>query len=310
MADLANNFVESRVTVTAAEAGKVASSRPVPLPAQSGRKRKSSRLTGLTGRQYHVLRIVNSYGWVTPTMVGQIAVIHGIQWKSNLMYRLLASLFDQGFLLARRLDDGTKGVAYGISNLGLAYIRAHGDALLCDTNVEKDPASFIHFVNLNRAVLRLANEFPTKFWLSDFQVRSDNTAIGASGFAKDYDAVAEFLLPAGTVRVAFEYERWQQSRRRYEKVAAVVEAEKYMHQVLIFLDRTDWLESMMPFFRHLGSFVGFVDFRRYMSQGLDVYAKYWYGDQVYEAPLVKLLEHRCATQRPAYTPIHRLKFGF
>ena len=296
---------------TDTEASLIAISRQVLSATQAKRKareQRSSRVIGLTGREYHVLRILNSYGWLTPRMVRQVAALHEISWQqSNSVYRILNKLFDTGYLVAGKVKDGTNTDAYGISQAGLKYVRAHGDALICDTDIEKDPASLGHFINLNRAVLRLASEFPTKYWLSDFQVRSDNSAIGVSGFAKDYDSVAEFVLPAGVVRVAFEYERWQQSRRRYDKVASVFSAEKYIHQVLVFLDPMDWLHAIMPSFRNLGAFVGFVDYQRFVKEGLNAYTKYWNGDQVFEAPLAKLLEHRCATPKPAYTPIHRLK---
>jgi Fe2+ or Zn2+ uptake regulation protein len=310
MVNLPNESAERCADTGGIAASQIALSRPELDPNQASKKagqQRFSRRVGLTGREYQVLRILNSYGWLTPKMVRQIAVLHEIPWQSNSVYRILTKLFDAGFLVARKAEDGTNTVAYGISQAGLKHVRAHGDALICDTDVEKDPASLLHFINLNRAILTLASEFPTKFWLSDFQVRSDNSAIGASGFAKDYDSVAEFVLPTGVVRVAFEYERWQQSRRRYDKVASVFAAEKYIHQVLVFLDRMDWLEAMMPSFRNLGAFVGFVDYQRFVKEGLNAYTKYWNGDQVYEAPLAKLLEHRCATPRPAYTPIHRLK---
>ena len=122
---------------------------------------------------------------------------------------------------SRRLYDTTTTIAYAATPDGMAYLRGTGNDLPCDTNAIKDPASVFHFVGLNRIMLRFMSQFPTRYWLSDFQVRSDNSFIGANGLAKDYDSVGELVLPTGHVRFAVEYERWQQSSRRYLSCARV-----------------------------------------------------------------------------------------
>ena len=197
------------------------------------RMRKASTVTGLTGREYHVLIILNCYGWCTPEMVRCIANFHGVPWTSEgkRVYLLLSRLKKLGFVVSRRLFDTTNTIAYAATQNGIAYIRGTGDDLLCDTNAIKDPASLFHFVGLNRIMLKFVSQFSTRYWLSDFQVRSDNSFIGANGLAKDYDSVGELVLPTGHVRFAVEYERWQQSSRRYSKLCACLSSEKYLHMV-------------------------------------------------------------------------------
>ena len=270
--------------------------------------RKVSTTGGPTAREYHVLRILDCYGWCTPEMVRRIANFHGVPWTSEgrLTYRLLRRLKELGFVVSRKLHDGTKTIANAATPNGMAYIRSHGDALLCDTNAVKDPASVFHFIGLNNIMLQFMSQFPTRYWLSDFQVRSDNSCIGANGLAKDYDSVGELALSTGHVRIAVEYERWQQSSHRYLKLCACLASEKYLHMVIYFLGKPELLRSAAPHFKRLGGFVYFVDYGQFLAKGADVYAHYWYLGHLYEAPLRDVLDHASRKQRLDYFPIHQL----
>jgi len=182
--------------------------------------------------------------------------------------------------------------------------------LLCDTNAIKDPASLFHFVGLNRIMLKFVSQFSTRYWLSDFQVRSDNSFIGANGLAKDYDSVGELVLPTGHVRFAVEYERWQQSSRRYSKLCACLSSEKYLHMVLFFLDKPGLLKSVAPHFKSMGGFVYFIDYNQFLTKGADVLVKYWYLDRFFEARLRNVLMHMSQKPRLDYLPIHQLIVRF
>ena len=276
------------------------------------RMRKASTVTGLTGREYHVLIILNCYGWCTPEMVRCIANFHGVPWTSEgkRVYLLLSRLKKLGFVVSRRLFDTTNTIAYAATQNGIAYIRGTGDDLLCDTNAIKDPASLFHFVGLNRIMLKFVSQFSTRYWLSDFQVRSDNSFIGANGLAKDYDSVGELVLPTGHVRFAVEYERWQQSSRRYSKLCACLSSEKYLHMVLFFLDKPGLLKSVAPHFKSMGGFVYFIDYNQFLTKGADVLVKYWYLDRFFEARLRNVLMHMSQKPRLDYLPIHQLIVRF
>jgi hypothetical protein len=176
-------------------------------PSKSARKLKAKKPTGLTGREYQVLRILNSHGWCTTEMVRLIAQTHGIFWTERAcrVGVLLRRLRQLDLIIGRKVGIGTNAIAYATTDRGIRYIRADGDALLCDTNAIKDPANVYHFLELNRIMLQFQSGFKTNYWLSDFEVRSDNSFIGEKGFAKDYDSVVEIILPTGTVRFAIEY---------------------------------------------------------------------------------------------------------
>jgi DNA-binding PadR family transcriptional regulator len=270
--------------------------------------KKAVRIDGLTGREYHVLRILNSYGWCTAEIVRGIANFHRVHWtfQSGMASRLLRNLKEHGLVQSRKLFDGTKTPAFAVTQNGRSYIRDNGDALLCDTDAEKDPASMFHFVGANRIMLRFVSEFKTNFWMSDFQVRSDNSFIGANGFAKDYDAVGEIVLPEGRVRFSIEYERSKQSADRYTKLSDCLETERLLHMEIVFLDGQASFSSIAPYFKRLGGRAFFVDFDQFLRIGASAFARYWNFDKVYEAPLRNVLEHASRNTVPEYLPIHQL----
>jgi len=276
------------------------------------RTRKARNVIGLTGREYHVLCILNCYGWCTPEMVRRIANFHRILWtqEGKLIYRLLFRLKESGYAVSRRLYETTSTIAYAATPAGMAYLRGSGDDLLCDTNAIKDPASLFHFVGQNRIMLQFVSEFPTRYWMSDFQVRSDNSFVGAVGLAKDYDSVGELVLPTGHVRFAVEYERWQQSSSRYRKLCACLESEKYLNMVIFFLDRPKLLNSIAPHFKRLGGFVCFVDYDQFLTKGASARANYWHIDRLFEAPLRSLLDHHSRKKILSYEPVHQLDLRF
>jgi hypothetical protein len=241
-------------------------------------------------------------------MVWHIANFHGVPWsgKGKVVYRLLWRLHELGLVVSRKLNEGTRAIAYAATQDGMAYIRGCGDGLLCDTNTQKDPASIFHFVELNRIMLTLVRQFSAHYWMTDFQVRSDNSLVGAAGLAKDYDSVVELVLPTGHVRFAVEYERWQQSSRRYARVCASLASEKYLHMVIFFLERPGLLKSIAPHFKRLGGFVYFVDCGQFLTKGASAIANYWYLNSLFEAPLRSVLEHHSHKALLKYLPSHQL----
>ena len=119
--------------------------------------RKVRTATGLTAREYHVLRILDAYGWCTPEMVWHIANFHRctlVGKRQGGLPSALAAARTPGLVVSRKLNEGTRTIAYAATQDGMAYIRGCGDGLLCDTNTQKDPASILHFVELNRIMLQ------------------------------------------------------------------------------------------------------------------------------------------------------------
>jgi hypothetical protein len=283
---------------------------PAPERAKAKRNYKKSAATGLSGRPYHVLCILNTYGWCTPEMVRQIANLHQINWadEGRGEYRILRVLADRGFVASRHIHDGTRTIAYAATQSGMAYVRGSGNDLLCDTNAIKDPASLFHFVGVNRIMLKFLSLYSRRYWLSDFQVRSENSFIGEAGLAKDYDSVAELVLPLGHVRFAVEYERVQKSANRYAKFRASLESERFLNCLFFFLDGRMQLKSLVRHFQRVGGFVYYVDYDEFLALGGEACASYWHVDRIKKATVNEVLIHMSErAPLPEYHPTYQLK---
>jgi DNA-binding MarR family transcriptional regulator len=273
------------------------------------RKYKQSLASGLTGREYQVLRIINTHGWCTSEMVRRIAELHGLLWSgpARRAHQLVRRLEQNELIASRKIDGGTRTRAYAVTPRGLRYILAEGDALLCDTNAIKDPASAYHFLGLNKIMLDFRSQFQTKFWLSDFEVRSDNSFIGRDGLAKDYDSVADLMLPGGGhVRFGIEYERSQQSAKRHEKLNNILLSEKRLQFVLFFLGDPRFRSQLMAHLKSLGSFAYFVEYDLFLKLGMEAPVYYWNENKMYQAPLTAILKHASRQAVQDYVPIHQL----
>jgi hypothetical protein len=189
----------------------------------------------------------------------------------------------------------------------MRYILADGDALLCDTNAIKDPASLYHFLGLNKIMIEFRNHFQTKFWSSDFEVRSDNSFIGADGLAKDYDSAAELILPTGgRVRFAVELERSQRSTSRYQKLKSILESEKRLQFVLFFYTEIRLRNHLMSHLKSLVGFVYFVEYDRFLETGIETPAYYWSTGKLYQTPVSTVLTHASLRPMQDYAPVHQL----
>jgi hypothetical protein len=261
---------------------------------------------GITERQYHTLRIVDTFGWCTREMVVKAGKYCGISWGKIFVYKTLVVLLDQKLIVKRPLNDGTKAVAYAATDAGRQYIKARHHELYCDTNTQKDPASIFHFVELNRFMLHAVDVFPVRFLLTDFQVRSDNGYKGRNGFAKDYDSVAELRVNNRPVRIAVEFERWQRSVERYASLCATLAGERYLHLVIIALEEPSLLSKIAIFFKRLGSFVCFISPQEFIKKGAAARVSYWQGEKFFEAPLVDMLEFVSRNEKEKYVPEHQL----
>lgn len=273
----------------------------------SRQKDMKSAVNGLSAREYHVLLILNSYGWCTPEMVHHVARFHDMPASLPWVYELLRNLKKRSYVTTMRIMNGRKGIVYAASDAGLAYVRTRRDNLVCDTNVLKDPASMNHFLALNQIMVQFRSEFAARFWLTDFQVRADNMQHGNNGLAKDYDSAAELMLPGGPIRIGIEYELVQKKAARYAKLCSAFAAEKYLHLVIYFLDGENLLDSIAPHFRSVGGLVCFVNYRDFLADGARASTFYWYDDELRTAVLRDIMTHLAKRKKPDYLPINQLR---
>jgi hypothetical protein len=189
----------------------------------------------------------------------------------------------------------------------MRYILTNGDALLCDSNAIKDPASPDHFLGLNKIMIEFRSQFQTKFWLSDFEVRSDNSFIGSEGLAKDYDSVAELILPTGGhVRFGIEFEYSQQSASRHAKLNSILLTEKRLQCVLFFLSDPRLRNQLMSHLKSLVGFAYFVEYDQFVQNGIEAPVYYRSEGKLYQAPLSTILKHASLKPMQDYVPVHQL----
>ena len=194
---------------------------------------------------------------------------------------------------------------------GRKYVKSQGDELLCGSDALTDPASPEHFLGLTHIVMKFLHEFPAQFWLTDFEVRSDNAFIGPEGLAKDYDSVMELVLPTGGhVRFAIEYERSQQSASRHATLKAALQTEKRLHYVLFVLEDLQLLNQLFLHLRSLGGLICFVEFDQLLRDGTEATVYYAVNETMHEAPLCKVMEYRGKIPVQSYTPVNHLKLRF
>ncbi len=279
-------------------------------------KRKAPKLMGRpntldtcdpTDRQYHLLLILDRYGWCTAEMVQEIASHYGLKVTVRRVRKLLWQLEKMGYAITKKLKNGTKAIAYAASEAGIQDIEVEGDNLRCDTNVLTDPAGMFHFLSMNQIMLQFRRAFPASYWLTDFEVRSER--MGRDGLAKDYDAVAELQLLNGPIRIGIEYETKQQEKARYKELFGAFSAENFLHLILYFVKTKAMLSSVSVSFEPCRVPVGFVHAEEFRNLGMQSYVQYWVKGEAEHAQLSQFLPILARYSRPAYEPIHPFVLG-
>jgi hypothetical protein len=113
-----------------------------------------------------------------------------------------------------------------------------------------------HSLELNRVHLALARQNLLANWQSEIEIASFNT-ISCSPYQKDYDAIVDVWVGEETARFALEYERCLKSYRQYDRIRAVLEAER---QVGCILFLTSGMEVLVHLVHELKPVAGKLAF--------------------------------------------------
>jgi hypothetical protein len=253
-----------------------------------------------------MLLLLSVHGWCTPRIIEGISRFYGFQGARTWTAEVLGLLRSGGYVITSKALNGTREIVYAVSEAGLLAIQPPRENLGLSRDVTRDPASLNHFLALNRVFLRLINEFEVKFWLTDFQVRTDNMHYGTAGLAKDYDAVSEFLVQGLQVRVGIEYEASLKSASRYRELSASYASEKYLHLIIYILSGSAILKSIAPSFKSIGLRVCFVCEGDFLACGEGATAHFWQSDELHKATITQLLNAVGKLGRPVYTPFSQL----
>lgn len=261
---------------------------------------------GLTRRQYQTLLVLSVHGWCTPRIVEGLSRFYGFQGERTWTAEVLGALRKGGYLITSKAMNGTRGIVYAVSEAGLHAIQEPGQNLGLSRDVTRDPASLNHFLALNRVLLGLTKEFKVNYWLTDFQVRTDNIHYGRAGLAKDYDAVSEVVIHGLHVRIGIEFEASLKSAARYRELSSSYASEKYLHLVIYLLSGPTMLRSIAPSFKAIGARICFVCEGDFLAFGGRAVAHFWQNEELHTATLTQLMNAIGKMGRPAYVPFSQL----
>jgi hypothetical protein len=257
-------------------------------------------------RDLIVLAAIRDCGFIRADQLVAVIRQRGIPCPRNRkVYDFTTRLSKLGLIaLHQRALMGNLGV-YAVTNEGHAMLRECGYGLECDANAHSDPAGVPHFVALTDMMLRFYREYKVGYWLTDFVVRSENVGRGASGLAKDYDAVAEVQLDNAPLTIAIEYERTLKNRARYRELAATYLADKYVQIVLCLLDSHKWVAPVAEAFTVPGRRLCFVNYEQFRASSFAATrAIRWNGNNIESVSLSQVLQEAAQNDSKAYLPIY------
>lgn len=147
---------------------------------------------------------------------------------------------------------GAGSAVYRITKKGLDLLEHFGEysgILNSNTTHLPHPSNAFHALELNEINLALARKNLLANWQSEIEVASFNT-ISQTPFQKDYDAIVTVWLLDRQARFALEYERSIKKAREYEKICAVLDAEREIDCILYL---TPGPELLVPLVKILGT---------------------------------------------------------
>ena len=262
---------------------------------------------GLTRRQYHVLLLLSIYGWCTPKIVQSIAKYYGLPCERGWLGEVLGLLFKGGYIIANKVMNGTREIAYAVSKAGLSALHGNEADANLGAAVTRDPANVSHFLGVNRTFAGFLQKFSVTYWMSDFQVRADNLLYGNAGLAKDYDAVAEILVENSPVRIGIEYALTVKGSARYAELSRSYAAEKHLHLVVYVLNEAGMLSAIAPHFKEVGGIICFMSSGDFLVSRAQASAHYWNSGELRSGPLIEILKLVSKRARSVYKPASQLR---
>lgn len=176
-------------------------------------------------------------------------------------------------VVRRRTIPGCTGeLVYSIANTAAVLLQGMGEYCLVGRdrfNGKEAERSVLHAIGLNDIQLTVLRAGLLVRWIGSLEIRSQNE-LTRFGFAKDYDAVLTFRTDAGEQRFALEYERTPKPMRYYRDVAAALNREVHVNQVLYLVSNYDLLQFVSSFFGNNQRRVYFGLVKDWHSQLLDM----------------------------------------
>lgn len=191
-----------------------------------------------------MLRAIRDYGFLDSERLLKILHHRGFTGTNKWMRLLANELYDRGVIHIERRALKNKLNVYSVTRDGHKKLDKYGCGLYCAANPKRDAAKIDHFLTLADISNKFQNEIQTVYWLTDFQIKSENQAGPERAFAKDYDAVFETDVGGYDLTVAIEYERVRKSKERYREISKCYAHDKHVQMVLFVVEHASWIEEI------------------------------------------------------------------
>ena len=211
------------------------------------------------GRDIPLLRQVRNSRFASHNQLLELMRFTGSESSRDSFGWRVRRLLKAGFLSVCEGAFGTEGTVYRITRKGIALLEHHGHfttVLHSGTKHLPHMSQVFHSLELNRVHLALARQNLLANWQSEIEIASFNT-ISCSPYQKDYDAIVDVWVGEETARFALEYERCLKSYRQYDRIRAVLEAER---QVGCILFLTSGMEVLVHLVHELKPVAGKLAF--------------------------------------------------
>lgn len=155
-------------------------------------------------------------------------------------------LSDHGFVSRISMPAIGTDYVYAIARQGITYLQTCGEFYSGPESgpaVEPDINGVAHAVGLTEIQLRFLDAGVLAAWQTETEIRSQNE-LTATGYAKDYDAVATLVLGVQARRFALEYERTAKAHRAYVRIREMIESERQIERFL-YLVTNRHIESFL-----------------------------------------------------------------
>ena len=247
-------------------------------------------------KQYDLLQIIYRHDCLSTLMVREIAGIYGIDARGGTLSDDIRGLQAAGLIAALKVRDGTKRLAYRVTQEGYSHIEVWGDNLEQEFDERQDPRHWRKVLGINQEILALRQCLKVRNWVTAINVRSQRNANDDVAFAADYDAVLELMLPAGTVRTGIIFEAKPRRNDMYQELSSRIGAEDSVHALVFVMGQLGIVDCLAPAFAKSRCPAIFVDREELFAHGYRAAAFFWENFELMPASLNVLLD-RAASRR-------------
>jgi hypothetical protein len=201
-------------------------------------------------RDLPLLRQILRSEFVTHSQLFEFMQLNHYEHSRNSFDWRMRRLVARGLALRQTLLAGLGEVVYSVTSSAAALLQSMGEHCLIGpirSNARHANRNALHAIGLNEIHLSALRAHILLRWTGAMEIRSQNE-LTRFGFAKDYDAIVLVGTDYGEQRFALEYERTPKTAKSYRAIAACINREIQVRQVLYLVPNYDLLRFVSGFF--------------------------------------------------------------